>query len=498
MVPLGDELSTAPATGRNGRPNILMLFSDEHHWQYSGYAGHPVVQTPNLDRLAASGVNFTDAYCNSPLCSPSRQSFMAGLYCHRIGMWNNVCSMPENTVTWAHALHAAGYETLLCGKMHFNGYQKMYGFNRRPVLEGGNSGAVFHSWGYRTSHSWLDPLPYRADPGYPGNRDIDEAGADTPERRPIFRHDTRIADGTLAVLREKAADPAGKPWALCCGMVLPHPPFTARPDLMERYRGKGDLPFNLEGASLGVCDRYIRQYSNLDRTTCAPDRARILREAYFGLITEYDEYVGRIMDCLRETGLAGNTVVFYFSDHGEMACEHGMIGKVPLRESSVRVPLLVSWPGRFAAGRTVNTPVSLVDLYPTFLDIARYRLPAQLPLDGNSLMPLIEGRPAEFKGCGVFGEFEGEGWNHPRAFVREGDFKFVYSHTAPAELYHVRDDYFEMSNLVGMPAYAAVEARLRARLLDGWDPAAIEIEVIRTQERQKLAPCRNVCGDLGW
>jgi len=403
--------------------------------------------------------------------------------------------MPENTVAWAHALHAAGYETILCGKGHFNGYQKMYGFDRRPVKEGSNDGREFYSWGYRTSHEWKEPAPRKS---WGRNPDWLEAGIDRPERQPIFRHDAKIAEGTIGVLQEKAADAGGRPWALCASFVLPHPPFTARRDLFERYRGCADEPFNLYGEGLGECDGSIRVYQCMDANDYTRADLLRLREAYYGLVSEFDEYVGRILDCLRSTGLAENTVVFYFSDHGEMAGEHGIIGKVTLRESSVRVPLLVSWPGHFPEDTTVGTPVSLVDLYPTFLDIAGYRLPEELPLDGHSLMPLVHGRPGEFGGEGVFCEFEGEGWNHPRAFVREGDFKYVYYHTSDPELYNVKDDYYEMRDLAGSREYAAVEARLRQRLLNGWDPAAIEIEVIRTQARQKIAYCRNVCGDLGW
>jgi hypothetical protein len=104
----GDELIEPAREAGPESPNILMIFSDEHHWGYSGFNGHPIARTPNLDRLARLGVNFTNAYCNSPLCSPSRQSFMAGQYPHKIGAWNNCCAMPENTVTWAHALGVAG------------------------------------------------------------------------------------------------------------------------------------------------------------------------------------------------------------------------------------------------------------------------------------------------------------------------------------------------------------------------------------------------------
>ena len=263
---LGDEVELKPQVARpSRRPNILILFSDEHNARMSGFMGDKIVQTPNLDRLASQGVVFDNAYCNSPLCSPSRQSFMAGLHCHHAEIWNNTASMPEDTVTWAHMLSLAGYETSLVGKMHFNGYQKMYGFDRRPVLEGNDAGDNFYSYGVRTSHLWTDPLPYsssrvRSDP----TQSLLRAGPDTPRRLPIFQKDLEALDVTLKMLREKATEPAGQPWAICSSFVLPHPPLRGRADIVERYRGKGDLPVNYKGEGRDACDRYIQYwYGNM-------------------------------------------------------------------------------------------------------------------------------------------------------------------------------------------------------------------------------------------
>ena len=496
---MSDALGFDPL-GRGGagpRPNILMIFSDEHHAGMSGYAGHPIVRTPNLDRLASQGAAFNNAYCNSPLCSPSRQSFMAGLHCHRIGMWNNTAAMPEDTVTWAHMLSAGGYETSLIGKMHFNGYQKMYGFDRRPVLEGNDAGQRFHSWGLRTSHVWTDPLPYKS--GLDGRgmwKELSEAGPDVPERQPIFRCDFEVLDYTLAELRRKAADPSAKPWAICSTFVLPHPPWKARADILQTYRGRGDLPFNREGAGRDECDRWLFHYTG-HLANLSDQAIRNAREVYFSLITEFDEYAGRILDVLDEAGLADNTIVFYFSDHGEMAGEHGFWGKVTLLESSVRVPLIIRWPGRIPAGRRVDAPVQLVDLYPTFLDAAGVQLPPPLTVDGHSLMPLATGQ-GSYGGQHVFGEFEGEGWNHPRAFVRHGRWKYVYNHTADCRLYDLEADPHEMTNLACRPEHAAVEADLRRRLFADWDPDWVEQQVHLAQVRRKIARCKNVCKDLGW
>ncbi len=482
-----------PAAG-GGRPNILMLFSDEHNARLAGFMDHPVVRTPNLDRLAAEGAVFDNAYCNSPLCSPSRQSFMAGLHCHHIDMWNNTAAMPPDTVTWAHMLSVAGYETSLFGKMHFNGYQKMYGFDRRPVLEGNDRGEDFHSWGLRTSHEWADPLPYTQ-----GNmrKQLLQAGADTPQRCPIFRKDLQVRDAVCADLRAKAAGGFDRPWATCAAFVLPHPPWKARADILDGYRGGGDLPVNLEGAGRDTCDRYLQQYfGNL--AELPEDAVRRAREVYFALITELDEHCGKILDCLEETRLAENTAVFYFSDHGEMAGEHGLWAKCTLLEPSARIPLVVRFPGRGREGARVDVPVSLVDLYPTFLEIGGIGLPAPLYTHGHSLVPLLRGRPEQFQGGEVFCEFEGEGWNHPRAFLRAGKYKYVYNHTAESRLYDLHADPHEMSDLSGRAEVAGVEGALRSKLLADWDPEAIERRVLLAQARRKIARCKNVCKDLGW
>jgi len=485
-------------TGSTRAPNILMLFSDEHNPAYAGFMGSKIVRTPNLDRLAREGAVFDNAYCNSPLCSPSRQSFMSGLYCHEIGCWNNTAAMPEDTLTWAHALSAGGYETSLVGKMHFNGYQKMYGFDRRPVLEANVAGEQFYSYGIRTSHSWTDPLPYTSGPDGRGMwTELMEAGPDKPERQPIFAHDLRILDGTLELLREKARNPQGQPWAVCASFVLPHPPWKARADLLPGYLGKGDLPANRLGTGRDTCDRYMQHYYG--HLKDLPEaQVRYCREVYFALITEFDEYAGRILDELEKLGLAEDTIVFYFSDHGEMAGEHGLWGKTTLLESSIRVPLIVRAPGRVKAGMRVTTPVSLVDLYPTFLDFAGVLLPAPLRVSGHSLVPLMTGREKDFGGQYVFGEFEGEGWNHPRAFLREGRFKYVHNHTAEERLYDLEADPLELTDLSAQPVHAALKTRLRERMLSFWNPAEIEDAVLAAQVRRKIARNRNVCKDVGW
>lgn len=514
---MSDALTLPQLPAAANRPNILMIFSDQHNANMAGFMGSKTVRTPNLDRFAAQGTTFTNAYCNAPLCSPSRQSFMAGLYAHQIGCYDNTTAMPEDTVTWAHMLSLAGYETSLVGKMHFNGYQKMYGFDRRPVLEGSNSGESFHAWGVRASCDWTRPIPIYK----PIAEDVQAAGADSAKREPIFQKDLEVLKGTLKMIREKgraAKQPkagAGKkrtgaatppqPWAICSSFVLPHPPFKARADLLKTYRGLGDLPANRSGEGRDTCDRALQQYTG-DLGSLTDAQIKNARETYFALITEFDEYAGQILDTLEASGLAENTVVFYFSDHGEMAGEHGLWSKLTLLESSVRVPLVVRWPGKTVAGTRVDTPVSLVDLFPTFIDIAGIPLPPPLTLPGRSLVPLFPGaggsRAADaLAGRFVFGEFEGEGWPHPRCFARRGRYKFIYNHVPQVgelRLYDLEKDPLEMHNLAGQTGVAHVEQSFRNFLSTFWDPRKIEADVIASQTRRKIARNQNVCKDAGW
>jgi choline-sulfatase len=257
------------------------------------------------------------------------------------------------------------------------------------------------------------------------------------------------------------------------------------------------LPFNSKGEGRDACDRALQDF--FGNLSGLPEAAiRNAREVYFALITEFDEYLGKIVDQLDACGLAENTAVFYFSDHGEMAGEHGLWAKVTLLESSVRTPLVVRWPGRVRAGTRIGTPVSLVDLYPTFLGLAGTALPPPLYVNGHSLLPLLRGEPEKFEGQYVFGEFEGEGWNHPRCFIREGRYKYVYNHTADSRLYDLEADPHEMRDLSGAPEHAAAAARLRDTVFAFWDPRKIEERVIRAQVRRKIARNKNVCKDLGW
>ncbi|MFP4522016.1 MAG: sulfatase, partial [Fibrobacterota bacterium] len=348
-------------------------------------------------------------------------------------------------------------------------------------------------------HDWREPLPHSSNREENGMwKELEEAGADTPEREPIFRKDLEVLDGSLSFLDEKAAAEEDKPWAACAGFVLPHPPWKAREDILETYKGKGDLPFNHKGEKRDICDRYLQEfYGNLRHLS--EEQIKKAREVYFALITEFDEYCGRILDKLESTGLAENTIVFYFSDHGELAGEHGNWSKVSLLEPSIRVPLIVSWKGHFESGRRCSVPVSLLDLHPTFTDIAGVELPENLVIRGKSLLPYIEGKADSPAGNDILVEMEGEGWNHCRACLRRGRYKLVYNHTDGYHFYDLEKDPHEMNDLSDNAEVADIAADMKKSLSGLWDdPEHLDRKVLNSQARRRIAKNRNPCKDLGY
>ena len=437
---------------------------------FSGTYGHPLVKTPQMDRLAADGVLFQNAYCNSPLCMPSRMSFMSGRYIHHVDAWDNDAPMSSHTVTWAHMLRAAGYDAVLSGKQHFAGLDKLFGFRAQLSrdLHGERRHAIF-PWaeGIRPAPKpW--PGVYQAGPGSTTEIEVDDD----------------VEEKALAYLRDPAR--RRQPWALNVSFIAPHFPLVVPQRYWDMYPPEEvDLPVNPPGHLQNQHPVYRRmraQFGLLHEFT--EEELRRARAGYYGLITYLDDKIGRLLDVLEETGQAANTVVVYTSDHGEMAGEHGMWRKSNFYEQSSRIPLLLSWPGHLPSGKRVDEVVSLVDLVATLVDIAGAPT-AGVSLDGDSLLPLAEGTDAAWKDE-AFSEYLAHGVIRPMAMLRRGRYKLNFSLGDAIELYDLETDPGEFNDLAGDPAYAPIIDDLRTRLLDHWDPVGIEKVVRRSQVERLL------------
>ncbi|MCL4543580.1 MAG: sulfatase-like hydrolase/transferase [Chloroflexi bacterium] len=443
--------------------------SDEHDPQVSSPYGHSFVVTPALQQLAETGCTFDAGYCNSPLCVPSRASFMTGKHLHRIGVWDNGVPLASDEPTWAHRLSAVGYDTALAGKMHFVGPDQLHGFRERPVED------VHHTLRVGNGPRWLGGVH---DGGSSMRRRIEEAG---PGDSFYQRYDDRVATQSIAYL----ADPARheRPWALCTSFITPHFPLIVRPQYFERYWPRfGDLPNIPEGhfdALHPQSERLRRHFATIGYTD---EQIRRARAAYYGLVTFCDERIGMVLAALETYGLAQNTVVAYVADHGEMLGEHGMWWKCSFYEPSARIPFVIRWPERFPAGKRFGAAVSLLDLVRTMLSLAGD--PAE-ELDGRDLSPLLQGDEPDGPGLAI-AEYEGHGTVTPARMVRRGQYKLNYYIGEEPELFDLATDPRECINLVADARYAPIRNELTALALADWDGEAIHARVLESQRRRQL------------
>lgn len=456
------------------RPNILLIMSDEHAPMYAGAYGHALVKTPCMDKLVEEGITFDNAYCNSPLCCPSRMSFMTGRYVHHIGTWDNASPLASDAVTWAHLLGSVGYDVVLSGKQHFCGPDQLHGF--RVQLARDLHAELWMKDGVpRGAPDWANGTPPAARP-WGG---LERAGPGTTKEIEV---DDWVQKEALTYLR----NPARKehPWALNVSFIAPHFPLKVPKRFWDIYPLEAiDMPEIPSGhleTQHPVYQRMRRMFGCVD---FPEELVRRGRAGYYGLITYLDEKIGQLLEVLEETGQRDNTVVIYTSDHGEMNGEHGMWRKSNFYEASARVPLQISWPGHFPAGRRISEVVSLVDVAATLAEIAD--VPQQIPMDGESLLCLMQGTDADWRDE-AFSEYLAHGVARPTAMLRRGRYKFNYSLGDPPQLYDLSNDPNEFHDLAAEPAYQSVVEELQTQLLSHWDPVALEQQVRRSQSERRL------------
>ena len=449
-----------------------------------------------MERIAAAGATFDAAYCNSPLCVPSRLSFMTGRYVSRCEGWDNAKPLPSDVPTWPYLLRSVGYDTALSGKMHLIGPDQLHGFGQQLAHDPHGGGhrpdaePSLSTGGRHPIYLWEDGVPI-ADEPWPS---VKEARAGTG---PMIDADDAIEEAALEYVRDPARQES--PWALCVGFVAPHFPFIVpEPYFSTYWPHHADLPNNPTGHldNLPAAANRLRQAFNFSGYT--EDEVRAARAAYYGLITYLDDKIGRLLDALDELGMSQNTVVIYTSDHGESLGEHGLWRKMNFYEQSARVPLQISWPGVIGPGQRFDGAVSLVDVAATILDVASVDHTSQsfMNLDGVSLLPQMTG-DANRQRDEAFSEHLAHGTDRPRAMIRQGRWKLSYSHhsTSPdLELYNIDTDPGEFHNLANDGIHTAVQQRLSDRIMDIWgDPDALD-QRIKDSQRSRLM-IRSVLGD---
>jgi choline-sulfatase len=456
------------------RPNFLILMADQLTARALRAYGNRVAKTPCIDALAAAGVVFESFYCNSPLCAPSRFSFLSGRQVSAIGAYDNAAELPAQVPTLAHYLRAAGYQTVLSGKMHFCGADQLHGFEERLTTDI-----------YPADFGWTpDWTRFEHRPSWYHSMDsVTQAGPCARTNQIDF--DDEVVFHARQKLFDMARSVDRRPFCMVASMTHPHDPYVIPQAYWNRYTdAEIDMPrVRIEVDELDPHSRRLRHVCGLDVAQINDAQIRAARRAYYGAVSYVDDQVGTLMAALADTGFAGDTIVLLLADHGDMLGERGLWYKMNFFEPACRVPLIVHAPGRFAAHRVAQS-ASLVDILPTLCEIAGGEaMKYATPLDGRSALPQLMGQAGPDE---VIGEYLAEGAIAPLLMIRRGRYKFVHSPVDPDQLYDLLDDPEEMQNLARDTQHAARVREFLAEVAQRWDVAGLHAAVIASQQRRHL------------
>jgi choline-sulfatase len=438
-------------------PNVVLLLSDEHNPRYSSTYGHDVVRTPNMDRLAARGTVYENAYCPSPLCVPSRTALMTGRYTHETQAYNNSKVVERRHPGYGEVLARQGVHTLYVGggsnlfrDPFALGFSEMRGVTR--------TGRRLGTRMIRAERPSGKPMRTTAPHG------------PVPDR---YAADTAHIDDAIEWIRTRAPV-IDSPWTMTIGIDPPHPPYTTEPKYWEMYEGLEDLPAH-GTEELSAQHPYAQDIRENGRWDYPDELVRTLRRGYFGAVSYVDDQLGRLLDAVDDAGMGEDTVVLYSADHGEMLGTFGLWGKTSLYEDSVRIPMLAAGPG-FTPGRRVRTPVGSLDLQAAMFHAVGARRPEawrgrplqQIPVDDPD-------RP-------VLATYHGHNTRGGAFMLRMGNWKLIHNSQAPDQLFDVHDDPDELLDL--WASHSAVVTRLEEELRAMCDPEAVErdAEAVRAQQ----------------
>jgi choline-sulfatase len=468
----GAALFTTPGRAEEPhRPNILWIVADDLAPYVCGAYGNKVVKTPNLDRLAASGLRFDRAFCNSPVCTASRQSFLTGRYPRTIGVTQLSTPLPAGETTLAELLKKAGYDTAAIGKMHFNSDLK-HGFDLR-----------------------LDLADHRKYLQEKGRQPLPEGVPVLPPWRP-FRDPARIwLNGTYLPFGAVDADMAGtyfadeaarylrtkrdRPFFLMVSFYEPHSPFHFPVEYRGRHR-----PESFPVPKPGPEDDW--QIPAVFRDLTDRDKQGILA-SYCTSVEFLDKNVGRVLDALEQSGKERETLVILIGDHGYMLGQHGRFEKHCCFEPAVRAPLVMRYPGKVKPGRSTSALVEFIDIAPTVLQSCGAPIPTTV--QGKSLLPLLEGQTDRHRER-VFAEYS----ENEEAMVRSARWKLIsgtgkrerqdgYRTGKPlpgrtVQLYDLDNDPDELKNLAALPEQAGRVAEMTNQLAEHLKRTARQPELL--------------------
>jgi len=472
------------------KPNVLFLISDQHNAKCLGHAGHPIVKTPNLDRLAAEGVRFTNAITQNPICTPSRVCYFSGQYPHNHGYYGLVGQAPLALPTILGHFRAHGYRTAAVGKIHcpLDWIPADADYHREVDAHPKSDGSQTKS-DYDRYLEAKGLLAQRDDGLYPEQTERGRTSKDA--RRSALNYEDSV-EGWCAREGMKFIEESGdSSWIMQLSFPRPHQIYSPSDPFWEMYPDNLPMPPNAD-IDMSLKPPHMRKMREMhvagqglplfgDKSYEALRRRKL--RGYYGLVSQTDHAIGQVLDLLRVRGLEEDTIVIYTSDHGEYACEFGLLEKAPgiCSDAVTRIPHIWRWPKKFKRGHVCEQLVETVDLATTITALAG--LPEFITGDGKDISPLLQGEEVELHQVSV----TENAWSKS---IRKGPWRMVYyprelfAEESPdrpvGELYNIKEDPWEMNNLFYDPEHQKKIRELRADLMDwlttttrvatGWPP----------------------------
>lgn len=450
------------------RKNALVICSDEHARSALGCYGHPMVQTPTLDRLAARGMRFSRAYTPSPICISARACLATGTQVHENRCWSSAEPYYGQHESWMRRLRDHGHATVSVGKLHFRSGNDDNGFSEE----------ILPMYLANDGKGWPQGLIRNPMPGFD---EVTELARDAgPGESTYTEYDRRIAAAACRWLGRYPAAIKSKPWALFVSFVSPHYPLTAPQKFFDLYAGH-EMPATVAGDHNQKPNHpVLREMAKFwDYDSHFDEKTRDLaKRGYFGLCSFLDDNIRQVMEALEDSGAARDTVVIYITDHGEMLGNHGFWAKSVMYEDAVAIPLIMSG-GDVPVGVN-HTPVSLTDIAATVETTVRLACPAATePWQSRPLQGFIDAPEAERF---ILSEYHDGGSPTGFFMIRQGPWKYIfYAGGHPCQLFNLQDDPDELLDLGGAPDHEGVREMMHGFLTSILDPEEINAQAFADQ-----------------
>lgn len=477
----------------NEQPNFLIIQADQLSPRALPAYGNSVAKTPTLNRLARCSTVFENAYCNYPLCGPSRASMMYGLLAFNAGVYDNGTEFAASIPTFAHYLRLLGYQTCLSGKMHYIGPDQLHGFDERLTTD-----------------------IYPSDFNWAANWTVGHGG-DAPERllaaagevngikmSGIYKRtiqldfDDEVCFKAVRKIHDYARSDDDRPFCLFASFTHPHDPFAMPKVYWDRYQHDDiDMPriSGMERDDLDAHSQRLYDHVGVKEANMSDKDVRIARHGYYAAISYIDDQVARLLEALEKTNLSENTVVIFISDHDEALGERGLWFKRSFFDVALKVPFFISVPWSEEGQRCFDN-VSLVDLLPTLVALGSTgRAPdaIEAPYNGRNLLGAVNGEPLKGENV-VYAEMAADALSAPAVAIVENQYKYIHCETDPPLLFNLQTDPLEVTNLAGTNEFEKVEARLLSKVQRTWDMETLKAEILVSQNRRRIVEAAHTRG----